>query len=254
MEIAVTTWNIGGCQRIDDSEAGREDLQYFRQRLSDAPSHVICLQEAHAYPSESRPSQASVLASELDFPYLLEQPLCRSHLDAKANLSLAILSRSPLFSASYVPLPTPPLRKRMADGVWTLHPKGVLTASTIFAGLELNLVCGHAHPFHLFDRDPLDPELTASRSTLDTTITSLGGGLILGGIDLNDERFEQMLPSSAQIGVRSLFRLPTTPQGLQQDHLVYLGNAMTPTAWQVTSTAADHYLARGVFELGDEKP
>lgn len=245
--VRVVSWNVGGCRvaRADNSE----DVDYFADTLRAVSADVVFLQEAHVFRDTQRPTHADVLADRLDYANAVAYAQSESHLDEEALASVAILSRHPLVDVQYTALPTPELTTERRGARWRLFSKGVLAARAVVDGTKVALVCGHAHPFHHFGRDALAPAFADVWSVLDRELASMARGPMVAGIDLNDERYAELLPRAADSDLRPVFRAPTTPQGVQQDYLLYSGSWFALVSWHVAPTLADHHLVGADLRL-----
>lgn len=248
MDLTVTTWNIGGCL-VDVGDDEKQDIGYFVEALSLAAADFVFLQEVHVF-DDARENQAAIIGRKLGYPHVYVHAGSRSHLADDAQLALAVLTRHPIDSIEYSILPTPELEAQKGEKTWRLFPKGVLLGTARIAGAELAWMCAHTHPFHHFDRDALEPDLAASWHFLDRRLAALADRELIAGIDLNDPRFEALLPRSLAGGVANAFVAPTIPRGVQQDYVMFAGNRLSAIDWSVTPTRADHHLCTARFDFG----
>jgi endonuclease/exonuclease/phosphatase family metal-dependent hydrolase len=245
--LTIADWNVGGCRVLDEEDAStREDIGYFARQLLDSDADIVFVQEAHNYPGGGGASQVELLAQEAGYPYFATHATSISHLDPDAQLALGILSRFPLNRTEYSQIPTPPLTVRRNGQSRRLFPRGYLTA--VVDDLGIALFCAHAHPFHHFDRDALDPEFSECWTSIDRQLADLVASPVVAGIDLNDGRYQSVLGESLAAGVTVAFQAPTTPTGVQQDYVCFSREAFTVIEREVTPTLADHHLIRVVLE------
>ncbi len=192
----------------------------------------------------------SVIGRGLGYPgHIHVHAGSRSHLADDAQLAMAVLSRHPIGSIEYSVLPTPDLAVQKGEKRWQLFAKGVLIGTARVGEVELSWMCAHTHPFHHFGRDALDPEISDSWEFLDRRLASLADTDLLAGIDLNDPRYEALLPQSLAGGVKNVFVAATIPRGVQQDYVMYAGERLSVADWSVTPTRADHHLCTATFSL-----
>ncbi|MEX0167518.1 endonuclease/exonuclease/phosphatase family protein [Streptomyces sp. LMG1-1-1.1] len=241
--LKLATWNVGGGILGESHQRdGIPSLDHHASVLEEHAPDVVCLQETHDYHGR-REGQSEELARRAGYPYAASFPVSPSHMAEDASLALGVLSRFPLADMAYKRFPHPPLRTSGPRGErWTLHDKGYVVGSVDLGGRRLGLLNGHLFPLRRFGVSPMDPEFARMREMLTEDLLGMGGaGTAFAGLDANYGRIGELLADVVGAGgYRSAFEgTPTTPKGVQQDHILY-GHGMRLLSTTVAATESDH--------------
>ncbi|MFG3052290.1 endonuclease/exonuclease/phosphatase family protein [Kitasatospora sp. NPDC048239] len=252
--LKVGTWNIGGGILGRSHQRGvNPSLDYFASVLEACRPDVVCLQEAHDYHGR-RASQTEWLAGRLGHPYFASFPTSRSHMAEDASLALGIVSRFPIRGAVYRRFPNPGLQVVGPNGDdWTLHDKGYVVGQLELGGGLLGLVNGHCFPLHHFGVSPTEPMFARMWDMLTADLLAAGeAGPAVAAVDLNHARVGDLLAEVLRPGryFSAFDGTPTTPQGVQKDHILY-GHSIRLLTTTVAATRSDHSYCQASFSWVD---
>jgi endonuclease/exonuclease/phosphatase family metal-dependent hydrolase len=250
MLLKFATWNIGGGILGDSHQRGVDPpLDYHVSVLDEYQPDVICLQEAHEYHGR-RMGQTECLARRSGYPHFASFPTSESHMAEDASLALGIVSRFPVQNAVYKQVPNPGLEAVGPNGeAWKLHDKGYVVGRLDLGGRTLGLVNGHFFPLRRFGVSPTEPTFARMWDMITADLLAIGdAGPALVGVDLNDARIKDLLPEALRPGryVSAFDGTPTTPKGVQNDHILY-GHSLQLLTTTVAATSSDHSYCQATF-------
>lgn len=266
MTLSVGSWNIGGGILGESHQRGATaELGHHIARLAQARPDVLCLQEAHEFHSGQR-GQAARIAAGTGVRWQRTWAVSGSHLDPDADLSLAVLSRYPITRTRTVTFPNPGLSATGPRGEhWDMFDKGYLvteialpqdggmTGTTDTSGpTSVTVVDAHCFPFHYFGTTATDPRFTGLWAGFADDLLALArSGPTVVCVDLNHEPVGDVLGALFDGGVyaAAFSDTPTTPQGLQQDHIVHTTADLALVESSVVPTEADHHYCQARFEV-----
>jgi endonuclease/exonuclease/phosphatase family metal-dependent hydrolase len=241
--IKAATWNIGG-GILDDSHRrhGHPSLDYYSSVLKRYSPDIVCLQEAHDY-SGSQEGQSEHLANRCEYPYVVSFPVSRSHMISHAHLALGILSRFPIRSSEYKQFPNPGLSATGPNGDrWDMVDKGYIRSKIEIGNRIIGVINAHCFPFHYFGASPTEPRFADIWNMLIQDMKSMRRETAaFVAVDLNYEPVQDLLSAALGPGKydNAFENTPTTPQGVQQDYILYSHGARLITT-SVTPTESDH--------------
>lgn len=250
--IRVATWNIGGGYiKSNGDRYDLENLPYFIDAIRAADCDIVCLQEAHTFSATDSCGQIADISEKLLVPNRFCVPISESHLRDGAFLVAGLISRYPISSSRYIKLRNPGLEIVRPDGKhWRSFDKGLIHSVVRIEDKELQVITGHAYPFHHFKRNALDPDFSDIRKTMDSVVAdSVQSGISILAGDLNFGRPEQLMPKAFSMGLRAAFAgVPTIPEKNQWDHILY-SSGLVLRKYLVTEGLADHFLCVGEFSF-----
>jgi endonuclease/exonuclease/phosphatase family metal-dependent hydrolase len=240
--LKFATWNIGGGILGRSHQRGaRASLDYYAAILEEYSPDITCLQEAHSFASGD--NQPEYLAEHAGYPYVKIFPISRSHLAEDAFLTLGILSRFPIITASYQKFPNPGLTSMGPDGrQWTLLDKGYAKATIDLGDRMIGILNAHCFPLHYFRAKPTEVRFEEIWRMLAMDLGEMHSTMpTVAGIDLNYAPIQDLLAGPLRPGryVNAFSETPTTAKGVQQDYILYT-HAITLLRSTVRSTMSDH--------------
>ncbi|MFJ8155141.1 endonuclease/exonuclease/phosphatase family protein [Streptomyces sp. NPDC094468] len=248
--MKVATWNIGGGILGESHQYGViPSLDYYASVLAEHLPDVVCLQEAHDFHGRGI-GQTEYLARNSGYPHFASFPTSQSHMAENAYLALGIISRFPIQNAVYKKFPNPGLETTGPNGeCWKLHDKGYVMVQLDLGGRTLGLVNGHCFPLHHFGASPIEPGFAQIWDMLTADLLAVvDTGPAVATVDLNYARAKDLMGEALRPGYYfSAFEgTPTTPKGVQQDHILY-GHALRLLTTTVTATSSDHSYCQASF-------
>lgn len=254
--LKIATWNIGGGYIYDYSN-GKYDrycLEYFVKHLKTISADIICLQEAHVPTNPIAPTQADIIAKqlEIDFTSIAVCDSCNeSHLQSGQLLSVAILSKYKILDETYTRLPNPNLKYNQKDGsVWVSHDKGFLITTIDWSGIPITVSSVHSLPFMAFERDPTEPDFQNIIDAMEHIIISQEQHPSIFAGDLNYPNVKRLLPKVFESEYRLAFEDVITfpPLECQLDYVIVSRDWRVEKS-QVTKVLADHYVCTTALQL-----
>jgi|SRR5215813_1731388 len=241
--IKAATWNIGGgILGKSHQRDGRPSLDYYVSVLKKYSPDIVCLQEAHDY-SGSQEGQSEQLANQCGYPYVASFPVSKSHMVSHADLALGILSRFPIRSCEYKQFPNPGLSATGPNGdTWEMADKGYVRSRIELESGTIGVINAHCFPFHYFSASPTEPRFANIWNILMRDMRGLQReAAAFVAIDLNHEPIQDLLSAALGPGKydNAFENTPTTPDGVQQDYILYSDGAHLITT-SVTPTESDH--------------
>lgn len=243
LHLRTLQWNIGGgkIRTTADGPYDRDGLDCITQFIIAAAPDIITLQETH---SNTALVQADVLAAALGWPSAVKDIYAPSHVEAGQELGQAVLSRWPITSHQFLPLPNPGLSITLPDGrIQPLHDKGVTRCIVDIApGQSLEVVTLHLFPFRKLGIDPFDVRMAPVRETLtEATLPACPLWLMQGDFNLQQASLKTFLPDLFAAGADEfILPAPTTPRGGLYDHVAFR-NMKLATACIDSTLPTDHY-------------
>jgi endonuclease/exonuclease/phosphatase family metal-dependent hydrolase len=240
--IKFATWNIGGgILGASHQRGGIPSPDYYASVLRQHAPHVVCLQEAHDYFGRCE-SQPHYLARRAGYPYVVSFPTSASHLAADASLTLAVLSRFPIGSATYRQFPNPGLTGTGPNGEpWLLADKGYMITKVDLGGRQVGLLNGHCFPLRYFGAHATDPRFAEVWDMLTRDMLTLKeSGPAVVAVDLNHDPIEDVLNEVLRRDYANAFaNTVTAVKGAKRDYILY-EQGMRLLSATVTATESDH--------------
>ncbi|HEX6344295.1 endonuclease/exonuclease/phosphatase family protein [Umezawaea sp.] len=242
VEVTFATWNVGGgVTGASHQRHGVPDLDHHAGVLRRFSPDVVCVQEAHEY--DLGLGQTADLAARAGYPHSVAVPISPSHLADDARLSLGVLSRYPVADLTHVRFANPGLSAVGPSGEdWSIYDKGYLKATVVIAGRPVTVVNAHCFPLHHFGASPTEARFAPMWEAFgrDLLATAAAAPVLLA-VDLNHPSVEDLLGGVVgEGGYSTAFRdVPTTPKGVQQDHILHSG-AFRLLDTRVVPTLGDH--------------
>lgn len=238
-QFRIASWNIGA--GLTHKEYASVSSEYIAGILNEIQPDAVCLQEA-LFPYNTDYTQAKYLAGLLAKSYVAEWALDKTHLNPQAAAGLAILSRWPIKNIHRCTLPNPNLSSTAKDGATLLsHEKGILSAHIEWKTHNINLLCGHFLPIHIFGLSPQDPKLDQVKRAFANFLTEQPEMPMIAGIDFGATYSSELLPADYNLSFSSLIEGATRPDGRQTDHIL-ASEHWRVTCVNVVPTEADHHL------------
>lgn len=244
--------SIGGRSESLREEYQEEDVNYFIQVLAQANPDITVLQEVHTPILSGEPNQATTIAVGLHMQSAPPHAYGNSHITDGQRLSLLNLSKLPLEQTYFHPLPNPGLTVARPNGQnWITQDTGFLVSRMDYEGEKITVVNGHIFPLHYFNTDYLspDPRIEAIRVDMANFFESLLDQPTIIAADFNYGALEAVIPQVYGSGkYTEAFSEPTTPKGIQQDHILLSPHWELVTS-EVKKIQADHYLCAAELNL-----
>jgi endonuclease/exonuclease/phosphatase family metal-dependent hydrolase len=250
--IKAATWNIGGGILGESHQRdAHPSLDYYISVLDKYSPDIVCLQEAHEYPG-GKEGQPEHLANRCEYPYYVSFPVSPSHMISHASLALGILSRFPIKASQYKQFPNPGLSGTGPKGDhWEIADKGYILSAIDLGGRTVGVINAHCFPLYYFGASPTEPRFANIWEMLIEDMESLRRqSPAFVAIDLNHEPAQDLLSAALGPGKYDLAfdNTPTTPQGIQQDYILYSHDAHLITTY-VTPTESDHSYCQAAIAL-----
>lgn len=254
MRIHTVQWNIGGGKICDpntplqDRTYDRDGMEHIISTLKKLRPDFITLQEAHA---DGTRIQSRQIATALGYRHVVNDQHADSHIELGQRLSLAIISRWPIFQSKFIRYPRVDLGLRDHDGQpLPHHDKGVTDCEVHLGNTYLNVMTCHSVAFHRFGLNPYAPEFRELREAVTQEAHPRLRGICLGDFNIDEPTLSNYVYAPFWLGGAREVSIagPTRPDGLHTDHLVYVGMTHQETIVH-TSVLTDHYLLESVFTL-----
>lgn len=228
--MKLIQWNIGGA-RVRHSEANPSDVTsystesvgYIADVIRRVDPDVITLQETHE--DEYGVSHTGILAESLGFEYWVNDTHDESHIEKGQKFGQAIISRYPITSHIFQPLPNPNLTVVKDGQEAHSHNFGITTAEVLMPSGRVRVQTLHMPALHYYN---VTPDMPAGRDVLHSVGESIEVPqypvIIAGDYNLDTVTVLDLLLSSNHKGLREAPADEfTTPKGKRLDHIVYSG-------------------------------
>ena len=253
VQIRLATWNIGGGILGESHQLqGKPQLDHYADVIGRFQPDILCVQEAHEYDTD-QVGQIEHLARAGGYEHTVSVPISPSHMEENASLTLGILSRFPISSHQYVKFPNPNLGAKGPHGdEWILFDKGYVRATPEIHGRTVGLVNAHCFPLQYFGASPTEERFTGMWEDMAADLVGMSGDMpSLAAVDLNHTSIQELLGSALGAdGYSNSFEdTPTTPEGVQQDYLLY-SQPFVLHQTRVVPTESDHSYCDVLVGLG----
>lgn len=255
MTLVTLQWNIGGARirgvanpADQPSSYSEEGLHYIIDYIKKLGPDIITLQETH---SNADYNQTELIATELAYPFYINDTYADSHLDNRYKLGQGVISKFPIKNHSFNLFFNPHFQADWSGERVVSHDKGLTRCTLDIKDINLLLLTLHAIPFRPFNVDPLSTKAKELREDMSAKIRNSSPLMLLqGDFNYNGRSLKKFIPDVFDSGTKEATQVaPTTPKGRYYDHVAYRGIDLIKTGSD-DKALTDHYPLVSTFRLG----
>lgn len=250
--LRVGSWNIheavpaGHREAADwDAELAQKTRQEIVEIIRECKFDLVGLQEVDFVGSESGTLQ--YIREYTQLKYIAQGVLSESSFTGGDSAGVAIASRFPLRNENTQGLPNPQLKGEINGVRIRMYDKGYISADVALPWGAMSMISLHAFPFHLFRRNPADPEFTNIWSKLSGDLAKFSPGPLIMCGDFNSDRRDLVWGDSGLSLSAAVAHEPTYRNESYDDVLFSSGFALKVA--RVIDNFSDHKLCYAELRL-----
>jgi len=222
--IKIVDWNINGGYLVR-KDSVEKNFEFFVNKIKKLNPDIVLIQEGHI---SKEFNQIQELSKQLGLKHYIYEELCESHIEKNTQLCLFILSKYEIKSSNFFKLTNPNLisfNEKYGGEIRTdTISKGFLNGKIEINKEEINLITGHNHAFHIFNKK-LDeyPVVLEEIKNYILKQTKSSAKMIFGA-DLNYYKIDTIAKNLFSNKVQNVFDNVITYKNKQYDHILISKN------------------------------
>ena len=246
--LRVASWNVREGVPLAEELSQREVRAEVVDLLLSYKVDIAALQEVD-FDDRSQSFILSTIINETKLSYSVSNVLSESSFSANGRAGVAIASKFPLVNVRRRNFHNPNLSANLNGNTIQTHDKGWISATAIFAGLEISALSLHAFPFHLFGRKAHEEVFRPLWSELSTELQHLAKEPLIACGDFNTPRRDLVSVGDGPALERAVIDRPT--YGDQAfDDVLYTEDFYLMSV-NVVNNFSDHRMCFAEFAIAD---
>lgn len=248
-ELTVASWNLHEGVPAASSRIGQvETVDQVTELINAHKIDIAAFQEI-GFSDNGDCESLNAVRKATSLTHTAAWPMHGSSFCRDRLSGIAIASRYPLHEVGRHTLPNPNLRTRIDGTEIMSHDKGMISAKTQWADLELHIVTLHSFPFYLFGREAQEHEFEPVWKAMNSYLTDMGDGPLIVCGDFNTPNRGLLLDKSGQ-RLQSALLGKTTYRGISSDDVLYSSD-FTVQEIRIIENFSDHEMCAVDFVTHD---